>query len=296
MIQASMPSPSDIRYFMEVASTGNLSRAAERIGITQPSLTLSIQRLEHAIGTPLLIRSKKGVSVTQAGKQLLTRGKDLLQQWENLRSHALSSTNEVQGHYNIGCHSSIALYSAPHFVADLLESNPKLEIKLTHDLSRKIAERVITMEIDIGIVVNPVKHPDLVIKKLCSDEVTFWTGRSKHSVQDFKSGEAVLISDMDITQSQSLLKQLKKSGGIGFKRILTTSSLETITELVASGAGIGIIPSRVVMAMEHSSHIKRLQKIPNAPVFKDEIYLVYRVENRNIQSIQVIAKAISKVF
>lgn len=296
---SSMPSPSDLQYFTEVAHTGNLSRAAERIGITQPSLTLSIQRLEHSIGTALLIRSKKGVTVTQAGKQLLVRSKELLQQWENLKSHALSSVNEVQGSYNIGCHPSVALYSTPHFIANLLDKNPKLEIKLTHDLSRKIAERVIAMEVDVGIVVNPVKHPDLIIRKLYTDEVTFWTSKHKKSTQDYKSGNAVLICDADLLQTQSLIKHLKKTG-IQYSRVLTSSSLEVITELVASGAGIGIIPARVAAAMEHTannpSQLKRLQRIPGANVFHDEICLIYRVENKNLQSIQTITKAITEVF
>lgn len=288
-----MPSPTDLTYFIEVASTGNLSRAAERIGITQPSLSLSIQRLEHSIGTPLLIRSKKGVSVTQAGKQLLTRTKDLLQQWENIRSHALSSTNEVQGRYVLGCHSSVALYSTPHFLPNLLEKNSKLEIKLVHDLSRKIAEKVISMEVDVGIVVNPVQHPDLIIKKLCTDEVTFWTTthKTKKKTQDYQSGEAVLICDPDLLQTQSLIKQLKKNG-LHYSRTLPTSSLEVATKLVASGAGIGIIPSRVVKALSPSG----LQKVQNAPVFYDEISLIYRVENKLIQSIQTISTAIDNFF
>ena len=287
-----MPSPSDLTYFVEVASTGNLSRAAERIGITQPSLSLSIQRLEHSIGTPLLIRSKKGVTPTQAGKQLLARTKDLLQQWDNIRSHALSSTHDVQGNYVLGAHSSVALYSMPYFLSDLLEKNPKLEIKMVHDLSRKIAEKVISMEIDIGIVVNPVKHPDLMIKKLCTDEVTFWTSiKPNKKTQNYQSGEAVLISDPDLLQTQSLTKQLKK-GGIQYSRTLPTSSLEVVTELVASCAGIGIIPSRV------ANHLapKKLQRIPNSPVFNDEICLIYRVENKAVQSIQAIAAAITKAF
>lgn len=288
-----MPSPSDLTYFVEVANTGNLSRAAERIGITQPSLSLSIQRLEHSVGTSLLIRSKKGVTPTQAGKQLLARAKELLQQWENIRSHALSSTHEVQGRYVLGCHCSVALYSTPFFVTELLEKNRKLELKMIHDLSRKIAERVISMEIDIGIVVNPVKHPDLMVKKLCADEVTFWTasGKANRQTQNHQSGEAVLICDPDLLQTQSLTKQLKKNG-IQYSRIIPTSSLEVATELVASGAGIGIIPSRVV------NHLapKKLQRIPGAPIFNDEICLIYRVENKPVQSIQAIASAITKVF
>lgn len=65
-----MPSPADLSYFIEVGNVLNLSRAAERLGISQPSLTLSIQRLEHSVGTALLIRSNKGVTLTYRPRKL----------------------------------------------------------------------------------------------------------------------------------------------------------------------------------------------------------------------------------
>lgn len=285
-----MPSPSDLTYFVEVAATLNLSRAAERLGISQPSLTLAIQRLEQSVGTPLLIRSKKGVVLNQAGKQLLVHARELFQKWETVRGSALASTHEMQGSYSIGCHPAVALYSLPKFLPELLEKNAGIQIKLMHDLSRKVTESVIRMETDIGIVVNAVKHPDLIIKKLCDDEVTFWVGDGKRAVQDFRSGEGVLICDPELLQTQDLLKKIKKSG-IQYRRIVQTSSLEVVTELVRCGAGIGVLPARV--AERDPSGLKR---IPKAPSFHDEISILYRVENKGIRSIQVIAENITKAF
>ncbi len=286
-----MPSPAELSYFMEVATALNLSRAAERIGISQPTLSLAIQRLEHSIGVPLLIRSKRGVTLTQAGKQLHLHTKGLLQSWDSVRGRALASTHEIQGSFTIGCHASVALYSLPGVMSDLLEENPKLEIRFVHDLSRKIEERVVQTEIDVGLVVNPMRHPDLIVRPLTTDEVTFWVGKGNRTTQDFKSGGAVLICDPDLLQAQSLLKKLKKSG-VRYQRIVSSSSLEVITELTASGAGIGIIPGRVAEA----ASIKGLQRIKNAPVFSDEISLIYRVENRGVKSIQVIADRFRKFF
>lgn len=286
-----MPSASELTYFLEVASSLNLSRAAERIGISQPTLSLAIQRLETAIGAPLLIRSKRGVMLTQAGKQLHIHAKTLLQSWESVRGQALASTHEMQGSYTIGCHVSVALYSLPCVMAQLLDKNPKIDVRLVHDLSRKIAERVIQTEVDIGIVVNPMKHPDLVIRTLTTDEVTFWVGKGHRNTQDFRSGEAVLICDPDLLQTQNLTKKLKKSG-VKYGRILATSSLEVVTELTVSGAGIGIIPTRVV----ESSGARGLEPIRHAPTFSDEICLIYRVENRGIRAIQVIADQLVEKF
>ncbi len=286
-----MPSAADLTYFLEVASSLNLSRAAERLGMSQPSLTLSIQRLEQVIGTPLLIRSKKGVMLTQGGKQLLIHARELLQRWEAVKGQALASTHEIQGNYTIGCHASVALYSLGGFLPELLEKHPKLEIKLQHDLSRKVTEAVVRMEADIGIAVNPIRHPDLVIRKLCDDEVTFWVGKGSRRVQDFHSGAGVLICDPELLQTQDLVKRLRKSG-IQYGRILTSSSLEVITSLVAGGCGIGVIPARVAAA----AALRGIYRVPEAPVFRDEICLLYRVENRPVRSIQVISESIIASF
>lgn len=286
-----IPGASDLSYFVEVSNSQNLSRSAERLGISQPSLTLAIQRLEQSIGTPLLIRSKKGVTLTQGGKQLLAHARELLQKWETVKSHALASTHEVQGCYTIGCHASVAIYSLGGFLPDLIEKHPRLEIKLHHDLSRKITESVIRLETDIGIVVNPTQHPDLVIRKLCDDEVTFWVGDGERKVQDFRSGQAVLICDPDLLQSQDLLKKLRKTG-IQYGRILPSSNLEVITQLVTQGVGIGIIPGRVAAQARSQS----LRRVPKAPVFHDEICLLYRVENKPVRSIQTIGDSIVSFF
>lgn len=286
-----MPSPADLSYFIEVATALHVTRAAERLGISQPSLTLSIQRLEQSIGTPLLIRSKKGVALTQAGKQLFVHTRNLLQHWDTVKSRALASTHEIQGSYTLGCHVSVALYSLPGFMANLLEKHPNLEIKLSHDLSRRITERVIRMEIDVGIVVNPIRHPDLIIRKLYDDAVTFWVGKGDRKIQDFRGGNAVLICDPDLIQTQDLIKKLKKSG-TQYRRVLASSSLEVITELTASGAGIGVLPGRVATFASG----KGLHRIPKAPSFPDEICLLYRVENKGVKSIQAITDQIALTF
>jgi DNA-binding transcriptional LysR family regulator len=286
-----IPSPSELTYFLEVSTSLNFSRASERLGISQPSLSLAIQKLEHSLGVPLFFRSKKGVTLTQAGKQLLLHVRPLLQSWESIRNQTLASVDEVQGSYRIGCHPSVGLYSLGSFLPDLLEEYPKLEVTLVHDLSRKIAERVIQMEVDIGIVVNPVRHPDLVIHKLCDDEVGLWTGISRRQIQNYQNGEGVLICDLELIQVQSLLKDFKKKG-FYFKRVINSSSLEVITHLAHSGAGTAILPSRV--ATSHPSF--NLRPVRGSPIFKDEISLLYRVENKQVRSIRAICERIENSF
>lgn len=287
-----MPSPHDLNYFIEVSQTLNVSRAAERLGISQPTLSLAIQRLEGNFGAPLLIRTKSGVHLTHAGQKLVAQARLLLLEWERIREDALRDENEIRGRYVIGCHPSVALYSLPSFVGDLLSQNPDLEIKLHHDLSRKITEDVISFKVDFGIVVNPWQHPDLVIKPMAKDEVSLWVGPKRTALQDPFSGEAVLICDDDLLQTQAILKQLAKKG-MGFKRVLNTSSLEVITALVAAGAGVGILPGRVATRIKS----QRLEPLgQDGPTFVDKICLVYRADVQKSKASRRLAKIIESTM
>jgi len=283
-----MTSQTELRYFIEIANTQNLSRAAEKLGITQPSLSIAIKRLEVSIGTNLLIRQKKGVCLTQAGKQLLAHAKHLLQYWNEIKSKTLASHNEIQGDYKIGCHPSVGLSCLSGFLPELLLKNPKLQVSLEHDISRKITERIINLSLNIGVVVNPVKHPDLIIQKLKTDEVTFWKfNNTSNKNQNIKSGDAIVICDPELTQTQWLLKKAQKKL-IQFSRILLSSNLEIIANLTANGCGIGILPGSVAS----STYDNSLKRIPKAPVFKDEICLIYRDENRRVKAISTIVNSI----
>ncbi|MCB0412371.1 MAG: LysR family transcriptional regulator [Bdellovibrionales bacterium] len=285
------PSFSDLMYFCEVAQTLNISRAAERLGLSQPSLSASMQRLETALGAKLLLRSRTGVQLTHVGKDFLFRSRSLISQWEQIRSETLKKEHTVAGQYSIGCHPSVGLYSLGRILPELMKKHPFLEIRCEHDLSRKIVERVISFEIDFGIVINPVVHPDLVMKELCTDTVLFWTRSKPTSLQNPKSEKLVLICDSNLTQVQKILSKTKLQD-LKFGRILQTSSLELAAELVDSGVGVGIIPSRVVEKMK----LNRLEPLNSWPSFKDHLYLVYRADAQKTQAGKEILSAIRRAF
>lgn len=279
-------SPNELLYFLELSKTLNFSRASERIGISQPSLSSAIKRLENSLGVELFIRNKHKVILTQAGKNFISHAKQLLQLWDTLKASCLASEHEVQGSITLGCHISIGHSFLPKFLPALLTTYPKLEIHLKHDLSRKIAEEIINFTIDVGIVVNPIKHPDLIIKPLTYDEVTCWQSTSlKNSSLD----EKTIICDPELAQTQWLLKKIHQKG-IKYKRIISTNNLEMAASLAAEGAGVGIVPASVVKRLNISS----LSVVPAIPAFKDEICLIYRHENRHIKAMQVVVDAIKK--
>tara|TARA_B100001971_G_scaffold215185_1_gene259414 strand:- start:98504 stop:99334 length:831 start_codon:yes stop_codon:yes gene_type:complete len=265
----------DVKYFITVSETLNITRASEIIGISQPALSYSIKRLESELGGNLLIRMKNGIQLTKLGEEFKTRSRRLLYEWEQAQNLANPETGLIQGSYTFAIHPSVALYTLEFFIGDLQDEFPGLNFKFMHGLSREMTEKVISWEADFGIVVNPVRHPDLVIQKLYSDEVTiFYT----------KDAGDKLIYDPNLAQSQYILKKLGKKKD--FSGELNTGNLELVAKLTALGLGYGLLPATI------ASQYSNLKRLSGSPIFKDEICLVYRPEKHGNHISKKIIKAI----
>lgn len=264
------PNPTDLRYFQEIAHTGNLSRASERLGVGQPALSLSLKRLEEILDVKLFLRRNRGLSLTPAGQRLLRESNRLLSAWEAVVSETKKSESELVGRFTLGCHASVGLYALKDIVRDIYAEYSGIELQLVHGLSRVICEGVISGSIDFGIAVNPIRHPELVITEIVKDEFTFW--RSPKGLTD------VLLYNPAFVQSQSLLKKISKT----YSRTVTSDSLEVLCVMARSGAGTALLPERVVKAM--SSELKRVE---GSPAFQDRVTFIYRSDIRKTPSAKV---------
>lgn len=273
----------ELRYFLTVAKTSNISRAAELCGISQPALSQSLKRLEDSVGVQLLDRAKTGVRLTRAGERFASQSKELMEKWEALSKSARGTDKAVSGYFKIGCHPSVAIYSLPKFMRELQSAHPDLHIGLAHGLSREVANDVIEWRADFGIVINPPKHPDLVIREIGKDEVTLWVN-PKVKAPD------TLIAEPSLLQTQDILKQLEKRK-LKFSRKIESSNLEVILALTQSGAGVGILPTRVVRSPLASNTLQPFSS--KSPIYKDSLCLIYRAGTQNSASGRAIIDAIS---
>jgi DNA-binding transcriptional LysR family regulator len=280
-----LPNFYDLKYFLEVAKTLNISRASERLGVSQPSLSTALKRLEEVLGVELLIRSKTGVQLSAEGKAFELKAKELLKSWEELTSTLHKSKIEPNGHFSLGAHTSVALYSTPHFLPALLDRYQKLEVKLVHDMSRLLLEKVISFELDAALVINPIRHPDLVLTELGTDEVGFYV-----SPKCPASRKKTLLCDLDLNQSHELLKKAEKTSLL-FDRIIESKSFEWICDACADGLGIAILPGRVALR-DPSKKLALLSS--KAPVYKDKLVLAYRADHlKSPASKKIVAEIVS---
>jgi len=273
----------DLKYFIEVARTQHVSKAAERLGVTQPTLSYSLKRIETDMGLNLFERSKKGVKLTAAGHRLFEKSQELLEMWEQTKTAAQNETTQASGIIRLGCHTAVAQYTLPEILPQFLKNFPDIKIQLHHGLSRHINESLIADRLDVGFVINPTEHPDLVIKELLKDRVGFW--RAKKIIN-----EDTLILDPSLIQTQTLIKKAQ-SKGFKFKRFIESSSLEVIAQLVASGVGYGILPERVAKAFGGSD----ITSPADSPLYQDRMCLVYKPSFRSLMRGKVFIDKVSKL-
>ncbi|MBS1969149.1 MAG: LysR family transcriptional regulator [Bdellovibrionales bacterium] len=262
-----IPTPTEITYFLEVYQTKHVSKAAMRLGITQPTLTQALQKLEEKLKTTLFHRTKQGVVPTTSATVFYSRANSLKECWSDIQDGVFNSDTEIEGSFVVGCHQSVGAYTAPRLLKNLEKEAPKLHVKFVHDFSRKITEKVVSYEVDMGYVVNPAKHPDLVFKKLGDDRVTFWKKKGAENLPKR------IFADGSRAQTEDLLgKTMKKH--FGDWKIVESTSLELIRTLTSQGLGVGVLPERVAHA-ESKDLVIFDKSLPSRP---DEIYLAYRKE------------------
>lgn len=260
-----LATPTEIEYFIEVYQTRHVSKAAIRLGVTQPTLTLSLQRLEEKLGAKLFHRTKQGVVATEQGTLFYKKAHGLLDSWNDLHHDLGQSMDTVQGHFKIGCHQSVGAYTLPLFLESINKEAPGIEIDLVHDFSRKITERVVSYDIDLGFVVNPVRHPDLVLKKMGEDRVMFWRAKGSAAVPKR------IFADRSLMQIQEILGKTHAKE-FGDWKLINSNSLELIRTLTLAGQGVGILPERVAKA-DGADLVPYDSKLP---IFEDKIFVAYR--------------------
>lgn len=268
----------DIKNFIKVTETKNITRASESLGLSQPALSYSMKRLESELGQKLIIRLKNGVELTKFGQEFLLRAHKLILLWEESQRVLTGVDEETRGEFTIGAHPSVALYSMGKLLPKIYEQFPYVDFKLEHALSREITNRTINWELDFGIVINPVAHPDLVINQIASDKVTLFSNGGKNTR---------LIYDPKLSQSNHILGQLSSKLQQNY---IHSENLEVVAKLASQGVGIGLLPGKV------AENFPELKAIKGAPYFVDKLCLVYRKEKHQNKVSQKIIEKIKTSF
>ena len=146
-----------LRYFLTIAKEGNITKAAEKLHITQPTLSRQLMELEDRIGTKLLIRGKKQITLTDKGVLLEQRAKEIIALLEKTERDISEDENIISGIVSIGCVETIASKMLPKIMKEFKEKYPMVNYELYSADSDDIKEKIDRGDIDVGILLEPVE-------------------------------------------------------------------------------------------------------------------------------------------
>lgn len=261
---------------LAVIDSGSFTRAAQALGVSQPSVSLAIRRLEERVGTSLVVRTRKRVTASRPGETLAAGARLAFEALAGSIARMADEQSEPTGRVVLGCHESLAAYALSAFMAWFLRAYPKVELRLWNGTSMQVHGELVDGRVDLGLVVNPRRHPDTVVTPLFEDSVELFHCFPPSAVTDPLAALASipLIYVPELSQSQEILRQLSRRRA-ALPRLLPCSSLELVKSLVLDRVGVGILPRRVA---RHRT-ARRLRSLsPPLPLFRDRVALVRRYD------------------
>lgn len=272
-----------LRAFLLAATSGSFTAAARELGITQPTISELVRRLEEEVALPLFVRAGRRLTLTAAGEELMPWARRAVEGADGAEQ-ALRSLRGLEG----GVASFGVLRNAPfYFLSDLVErfhtARPAVRIRLVGQNSVEVAEAVRGGGLEAGLVVLPIPAVGLDVRPLFRDEVV-WTSldrdRTTGALTMDRMAEAPLILyDAHYGWTDPTRRQLAdraQAAGVRLEPVIEVENVESALSLAARGVG-DTIASRAVTA--HASFPAELRTAPFADPLYDTIALIKRTDS-----------------
>lgn len=273
-----------LRYIVAIAKHGNITRAARALNTHQPTVSVAIKQLEEELGTPLLYRSGRGVTMTMAGRRVLDMALEVSDLIQRTRSELVEFESELVGQFSLGCNEALGTYFLPNFMSRFLAEAPRIELSIWNASSPEVRDAVVNRTIDYGLVVNPEPHADLVIRKLFRDGIQVFISTQEGSEPSLEAAKArlkkgPLIATRRIRPVRQILNYLKAEGDLP-PRVIDCGDLHLVRSLAAAGIGVALLPRRIAFIRPNELNLLH----PQLPGYPDVIGLVYRSDTHRTQA------------
>jgi DNA-binding transcriptional LysR family regulator len=266
--------------FVEAQRRGSITRAAEALDITQPTLTARLRGLERELGTPLLVRGRRGVSLTAAGRRFLPRAMAALESVRRGVADTKSARDARGGFLTLGLASDLALYLAPAALARFARTHPDVEVTVRSGRSRAVAEALRADEIEIALVSQLIVLPEIASRPLFTEDVPVVVGRGHaFSKRTRVSMEDLALSGLVIRDPAAYLHTLTLAwfaqAGTAPRILMELDNTEACKRVVAAGFGAALLPEMAIRDELRRGELTTL-RVEGASVPKRTIHALWR--------------------
>lgn len=238
-----------IQYFVAVADSGSISRAAELSHVSQAGMSLAVTELEKAVGTQLLVRHKaKGVTLTSAGRRFVVDARSLLRHAEELQFTITERGDELAGPLAIGCYTTLSPFWIPLITAGFAAPNPKLSLSTVEGSPGELQDQLLEGRLDAVLTHMLHVRPGLktrIIKEgrpyILLGANHRLAGRDKIKLPELVDEDMVLLDIPSVRDNQ--LPNLRNSG-LEPRIVWRSTSFEAVRGMVARGLGYTVLVQR----------------------------------------------------
>jgi DNA-binding transcriptional LysR family regulator len=240
-----------IECFLAVARLGNLSRAAEEMYLTQPTLTARLKSLEEELGDSLFVRTSRGMRLTEAGKEFLPYAERILGGFEEGRRRLEELRGASGGRLRIGASPGVGTYALPGLLERFAAAHPRVSISVRTGHSEAILEMTIKEEVQLGLT-RAMRHPEVESLPLYEDELVLvvdpghrFTRRGLASLTEI-GDEQLIFFDHDSSYFEQT-HALFRNAGIRELRTMEVDNIEAAKRMVEHRLGVAFLPRTAVV-------------------------------------------------
>ena len=240
-----------LQYFVAVAESGTVSGAAQAISISQSAITEAIKGLEADLGAPLFDRHPRGLNITHKGHQFLRHATLILSNVSNARQAISKQEQEVGGHLHLGVTSLVAGYVLSAILSRYRRAHPAVNVTAIEDNGEYLEHLLIGGELDVAVmVISNLRNTEALQAEILEvSPYKLWLplGHPLTTVErvdpgDLSSESLIMLTVDEIEEATvNLLGALGAQPSVAFR----TRSVEAVRSLVATGAGLALLPDLV---------------------------------------------------
>lgn len=286
----------DLRYLVALADQRHFGRAAQACFVSQPTLSAQLKKLEDYLGVQLIERNPKQVTLTQAGEQIVARARRILEASDEVVTLARSHRDPLAGKLRLAVLPTIGPYLLPRLTREIRKALPRLELRLYEFQTSVMLEKLHAGAIDLGLLALPVAMDGLESRSLYDEPFTVampeqhrLAKRQSIRVEDLKDETLLLLDDGHCLRDQALA--VCSRVGLQEEQDFRATSLETLRQMVATGAGITLLPE-----MASQGAYGKAQGVTVKPFAKPapsrKIGAVWRKTSARVPAIEAICKVI----
>ena len=288
----------ELRYIVAVAQERSFGRAAAKCFVSQPALSVAIQKLEEELGTQLFERGKSEVSVTPVGARVVEQAQLVLEEAARIRELARAGRNQLVGSLKLGVIYTVAPYLLPALIPVLHLRAPEMPLELEENLTEVLEVELKSGRLDAAIIALPFAPPGVATVFLYEEPFQVvvpsehkWAKRKSVHPDELVGEHAILLNVGHCFRDQILdaCPELNRQD----VPTARTNSLETVRNMVASGLGVSVLPRDALTPKYHSNLVVPVPFTKPAP--SRRIALACRKSFPRPQAIEALRAAVAEV-